>query len=172
MREEISKALVEAYGDLTHPSYAFAARRLEQGVHAETVQAVAREFVVDDQTSLGSDDVCITLFVRPRDGAEQWTWSVQLSLVGDYAVVSQIGYAKAPWPIIASREPHEARLLAALRDAGIELLSYGDLSEPTMFRPPNSDAAEVYTVYNALFSDMTPLPVEPSTSNVGRKEDA
>jgi hypothetical protein len=170
MREEIAKDLAQAYGDLSRPSYAFAARRLNEGMHGEVVRALSRAFVVDDQTSLGSDDVCITLFVRPHDAPEEWTWSVQISLVGNYAVVSRMGHSRAPWPITeAHDDQNEVALLATLRRAGIELVSYALLREPTALRPPNSGDDEVYTVYNAPFTDMVPFQGEPLS--VGAKPD-
>jgi hypothetical protein len=112
-----------------------------------------------DRTSLGSDDVCIALFVRPHEAPESWVWSVQLSLVGSYGVVARIGDSRAPWPITEfTDEPTEGRLLAMLGRSGVELLSYAELREQTGLRAPNSETEEIYTVYNALFTDMDPFP--------------
>ena len=164
MRHDIMNELTNAYGTLVSPSYAFAAQRLEAGMHADTVRRLARDFTVEDETSLGSDDVCITLYVRPREEAGAAKWCVQLSLVGDFGVVSEMvstGPARKVWPITEARTacPSEAKLLGTLRSAGLELLPYAVLEEPTPFRPPNADADEVYTVYNALFTDAVPYPL-------------
>ncbi len=158
MREDISNALVRAYGDLSHPSYAFAARRLDEEMHVGVVRNLSQKFVVEDQTSLGGDDVCVSLYVRESESHSDWRWCVQLSLVGNYAVVSRMGDGLAPWPVTeANADVAEAALLGALCESGMELLPYAELQEPTILRPPNSDAEEVYTVYNALFTDMVPL---------------
>jgi hypothetical protein len=158
MRDMIERDLSDAYGDLSRPSYWFAEERLQQGMHSDVIPRLSQEFIVQDETSIGSDDVCITLFVRPVGTPEPWLWCVQLSLVGNYAVVSKMGEIGARWPIVLARSgTGEAVLLNLLRMAGMELLSYSELAERTAYRPPNADAGETYTVYNALFADSVPM---------------
>ncbi|MCL2449380.1 MAG: hypothetical protein FWD17_10560 [Polyangiaceae bacterium] len=158
-RAQIESDLEAAYGELARPSYAFAAERLEAGMHGETVTRLAQEFDWEDRTSIGSDDVCISLWLRPKDTSGPWQWRVLLSLVGNYAVVDRLIEPSKDWPVIeAHGDGPEAVLLSTLRGSGFELLPSSELREPTALRPANSDPSEVYTVYNALFSDAVPHP--------------
>jgi hypothetical protein len=162
VRADITEQLEAAYGDLTRPSYRFAAERLDAGMHRRVMLRLAEEFEVDDQTSIGSDDVCISLLVALRDSpVGMRPWNVQLSLVGAFAVVSKVGDISAKWPV-GDDDQDAKRLLALLRAAGLDLLPYSTLAEPTALLPPNVRAGEVYTVYNALFTDSVPYPTDGS----------
>jgi hypothetical protein len=163
MRSDLRRNLEHAYGDWSVPNYAFAAQRLHAGMHAPVLTTLGNHFATENCTSLGSDDVCISIVVRPRSGVLNEEWLVKISLVGMYAIVSSMASPQREWPITRA-EPgsDEANLLNLLTSAGIELLSYDVLAEPVLIRPPNSHPAEVYTVYNALFSDMVPFsPTKP-----------
>jgi hypothetical protein len=157
LRQDIKEAIAGAYGDLRNPSYRFAPERYEGGMHRDVIRAIASRFDVDDQTSLGSDDVCISLIVRRTSSSGEFRWNVRISLVGNYAIVSDRNNPSRPWPLTSAPPgTYEATLQAVLRDAGMELLEY--LAVPTALRPPNSEPFEVYSVYNGLFSDGNPFP--------------
>lgn len=154
--EAILVDVLAAYGDLGAPSYSFAPSRLEAGMHADTLRRLSSQFAVDDQTSLGSDDVCLSLFVHWPTRTSSPPWFVRLSLVGRYALVSRLDQSDARHPAAHARRDAETALLRLLREDGFALLPLAVLQEPTALRPPNAEAGEVYTLYNALFTDAIP----------------
>ena len=153
----IQHDILAAYGDLESPSFCFAQERREQQWHAPIVRAIFERFDGEDVTTL-DDEVCLSVLVRPR-GAKDNRWSVRLSLVGPYALVTRITGRADRWLVSKDDADHdELELMRLVKEGGLRIVASSVLRQPIALRTPSLPPDQV-TVYNALFTDFSLFPV-------------
>lgn len=127
-----------AYGDLQNPYYGFFAEALNTRPWEPLVDRL-RQFVrVEDWTD-HVDDVSFSYVLDPRHGPG--FWSLWLSAVGPFALLT---YSLSEQEILRSdvvtgvepdRRTEETRIVTAIQDAGVRLLSAAEIETTVDFRP-------------------------------------
>lgn len=147
-----------AYGSLTKPSYHFVEKA--NHVFAETfIHAMRREgYKVEETTDL-NDDIAFTFYVA----MENYSWTVQISIIGMYCIVMEID---SNGKITFNNYSQTAILEGLLQNFGATILTKSDAEHRINFGDNNSKKS----LYSILFTDTDSLPWEAIPLHVDHEE--
>jgi hypothetical protein len=157
---DISRDVLEAYGSLDQPNFAFEQDPRRLAWYREALEEIAAHFLLDmpgqftlaNVTDANCDHACVLQITGVR------TWLFRLSLVGRYAVLLRASESTLkPLTLEEATEEHEFFCLDVLRRNGIRILSSEILERPIALNLLDTDIADM-CLYQALFLDDDVLP--------------
>lgn len=152
--DDILAEITSTYGSLDRPHFGRVTERLDQQPYQQLVKSIASQFEVEETTD-PNDDHAFMLALSRGDRS----WSLELSVVGPYAVVARVSEA---WDKILTQatpdlDEYERWLMYQLTRAGLRPLRQEELERPVELALYNVEPGEV-RVYHALFTDIPGLP--------------
>lgn len=139
--------VVEKYGSLNAPNYAFVTKEVETTKHREVIAELQRQGLNFVEHTDINDDVSINFSLDQ-------TLSLWLSLIGPFALL--VRHREGSKKIISSLEDCkndlETLIVSNLSDQKVQLIDKETLLTPVALSVPNRPVDEV-KVYQALFAD-------------------
>ncbi len=154
-KESVFDVVLNVYGSLENPSFAFKVRALASRPYDQIVMRVLKGVWMQEVTDTNYD-VAFEYLLRD----EQQQWRLELSMVSAYAVLLRTGLdntSKVVEPVGMQTTMLEQWLFDVLRQDDIEILSADVLSKPVPIRLTNV-SPEHAQLYHALFSDVPIIP--------------
>ena len=154
--QDILSLILMKYKSLEEPQFFFVNEVVAMRPYNIVVQRIEQEFLVEEDTDLDADVSFHYVLTRGTN-----KWSLQLSMLGPYAVIWRIvkigQILEIIDPTIELISEQEQALIQLLWDHGIHILDEDTLTYPIQLRLFYTEP-EHTCIYQALFGDYDVLP--------------
>ncbi|MEQ9345462.1 MAG: hypothetical protein RIG26_03370 [Thalassospira sp.] len=144
----IREEALRRYHSFDEPNFSFVEKTHARNPYINILNSLEREFDLDENTDV-NDDVCFSYFLSKS----QWSWLLQLSMVGRYSILKFVSEANLSLDIEHQIEVRkiEQSISEVLIENGIVILSKEIAQEVLV---PENEFWDDGTVYQLLFSDL------------------